>query len=84
LWLQGKTLPPQVVDIHNYGLMQLVNFIAEHYKWGSKQYISLWCDLDNDSIEIKSDEHLYEWFELNLENGVVHIVAQINDFEGPL
>jgi hypothetical protein len=64
--------------------MQLVDFIAEHYMWGSKQYISLWCDLDNESIEIKSDEHLIEWFQLNLENGVVCIVAQINDFEGPL
>jgi hypothetical protein len=44
----------------------------------------LWRDLDTDSIEIKSDEHLMEWFELNLENRVVCIVAQINDFEGPL
>jgi hypothetical protein len=83
-WLQGRTLPSQVVDMHNYGLMWLVDFVAEHYMWGSKQYISLWRDLDTDSIEIKSDEHLLEWFELNLENGVVCIVAQINDFEGPL
>jgi hypothetical protein len=64
--------------------MQLVDFIDEHYMWGSKQYISLWCDLDNESIEIKSDEHLIEWFQLSLKNGVVCIVAQINDFEGPL
>jgi hypothetical protein len=83
-WLQGRTLPSQVVDMHNYGLMWLVDFVAEHYMWGSKQYISLWRDLETDSIEIKSDEHLMEWFELNLENGVVCIVAQVNDFEGPL
>ena len=45
-WRQGKTLPTQMVDIDNYGLMQLVDFIAEHYMWGSKQYISLWRELD--------------------------------------
>jgi hypothetical protein len=30
------------------------------------------------------DEQLLEWFYLNLENGVVHTDAQINDFDGPL
>lgn len=35
-----------MVDIDNYGLMQLVDFIAEHYMWGLKQYISLWRELD--------------------------------------
>jgi hypothetical protein len=25
-----------------------------------------------------------EWFHMNLEKGVVHIDAQINDFDGPL
>jgi hypothetical protein len=83
-WQQGKMLPTQIVDTHNYGLMQLVDFIAEHYMWGSKQMISLFRELDNDSIEIKSDEQLHEWFELNAEKGVVRITAQINDFEGPL
>jgi hypothetical protein len=31
-----------------------------------------------------SDEHVLEWFEMNLEKGVVYIDAQINDFDGPL
>jgi hypothetical protein len=74
--LQCRALPPQVVNMHNYGFMQLVDFIDEHYIWGSKQYLSLSRDLDNESIEIKSDEHLIEWFQLNLENEVVCIVAQ--------
>jgi hypothetical protein len=72
-----------MVDIDDYGLMQLVDSIVEHYMWGSKQYISLWCELDSGSMEIKSDENLHEWFQLNVDR-VVHINAQINDFEGPL
>jgi hypothetical protein len=40
--------------------------------------------LGNASIEIKSDEHLLEWFKLNLENGVVCIDAEVHDFDGPL
>jgi hypothetical protein len=40
LWMQGKTLPTQSVDIHGCGVLQLVDFIAEHYMWGSKQYIT--------------------------------------------
>jgi hypothetical protein len=35
-------------------------------------------------IQITSDEQLLELFELNLEKGVVHIHAQINDFNDPL
>jgi hypothetical protein len=35
-------------------------------------------------MEIKSDENLREWFQLNLDMRVVHINAMINDFEGPL
>ena len=50
---------------------------------GSKQYITLWHDLENDSMEIKSDENLLEWFLINVENELVCINAQINDFEGP-
>jgi hypothetical protein len=80
-WRQGKTLPTQMVDIDNYGLMQLVDFIDEHYMWGSKQYISLWRELDSGSTKIKSDENLRKWFQLNLDRGVVYINAQINDFE---
>jgi hypothetical protein len=44
----------------------------------------LWRELDGASMEINSDENLREWFQLNLDKGVVHINAQINDFEGPL
>ncbi|KAG2607121.1 hypothetical protein PVAP13_4NG199422, partial [Panicum virgatum] len=51
--------------------------------WGVKQYITLWRELEY-SMEIKSDEQLLEWFQLNLDKGIVRINAQINDFEGPL
>jgi len=71
-WQQGRTLPTQVVDMHSFDLLQLVNFTAEHYIWGSKQYISLWRVLDEisrgPSIEIKTDEQLLEWFEINKDN----------------
>jgi hypothetical protein len=51
----------KVVDTNSFGLLQLVDFIAEHCLWGSKQYITLWHDLKNESMEIKSDENLLEW-----------------------
>jgi hypothetical protein len=35
-------------------------------------------------VPIKSDEQLLEWFNLNLENGVAYIDAQINAFDGPI
>jgi len=82
-YVKGKTLPTQRIDIHNYSLLQLVDFIAEHYIWGSKQHITLLRESEY-TIEIKSDEQLFEWFQLNLDKGVVEINAQINDFEGPL
>jgi len=82
--MQGKTLPTQIVDIHAYGLQQLVDFIAEHYMWGSKQYITFSRELETDSIEIKSDEDMLEWFECNLNKGVAQINAQVNEFVGPL
>jgi hypothetical protein len=44
----------------------------------------LWRALEDDSIEITIDEQLSKWFELNKDNGEVHIVGQVNDFEGPL
>ncbi|TVU31727.1 hypothetical protein EJB05_23425 [Eragrostis curvula] len=49
-----------------YLKLHLVNFVAEHYMWGSKQYISLRRALENHSLddhplEIKTDEHLLEW-----------------------
>ncbi|OEL33422.1 hypothetical protein BAE44_0005559, partial [Dichanthelium oligosanthes] len=81
---QGKTLPTQTVDIYNYDLLQLVDFIWGHCMWGSKQCITLWHDLDSVSIEITSDERLLELLQLNLDKGVVCINAQIDDFEGPL
>ena len=83
-YYQRKTLPPLVVDKHKCGILQLVDHIGETFEWGSKQYITLWRSLEDVSIEIKTDEHLLEWFELNFEKGVVHIDAQINDFNGPL
>ncbi|TVU13919.1 hypothetical protein EJB05_37358, partial [Eragrostis curvula] len=49
------------------------------------EYLSLWRD-DDDSycVAIKSDEQLHEWFQLNIESGVVPTYCQINNFEGPL
>ena len=44
----------------------------------------MWRELESDSIEIKYDEQLFECFDLNVDKGTVHIVAQIDDFEGPL
>jgi hypothetical protein len=78
-----KTLPPLTVDIHSFSLLQLVNHVAETFSWGSKQYVSLWRSLD-ESVEIRNDEQLLEWCEMNLQHGTVHINAQINDFDGPL
>jgi hypothetical protein len=75
-----KTLSPIVVDLSSYVLLQLINHIAEYFIWGSKQYISLFraTDVcDEVCVPIKSDEELREWFNMNLENGVVHIDAQI-------
>ena len=28
-WMQGRSLPTQTIDIYNYNLLQLVEFIAE-------------------------------------------------------
>ena len=73
-----------IVDRHSYGFLQLVDFVGERCVWGSKQYISFWRSLENASIEIKSDEELLQWFELNQERRVVHIDAQIDVFQGPI
>jgi len=83
-WWQGRTLPTKIVDINSFGLLQLVDFITEHCLWGSKQYLTLWRDLENYSMNIKSDENLLEWFLLNIEKGLVCINAQVIDFHGPL
>jgi hypothetical protein len=69
--------------MHSFSLFQLVNHILETFSWGSKQYISLWCSSD-ECVEIKNDEQLLEWCEINLQQGTMHINAQINDFDGPL
>lgn len=73
--MQSKTMPTQIVETRNYSLLQLVNFVVEHYMWGSKQHISFWLELESGSIKIKSDENVFKWFELNLDKGVVHINA---------
>ncbi|KAG2651226.1 hypothetical protein PVAP13_1NG252719, partial [Panicum virgatum] len=69
---------------HNYSFLQLVDFVGEHFVWGSKQCISFWRSLEDASIEITSDEQLLQWFELNQERRVLHIDAQIDDFQGPI
>jgi RIO-like serine/threonine protein kinase len=51
-WMQRKMLPTQNVDPQNYSMLQLVDFIAEHYNWGSKQLITSWCDMETESVEI--------------------------------
>jgi hypothetical protein len=78
-----RTLHPLTVDMHSFSLLQLANHIAKTFSWGSKQYISLWRSLD-ECVEIKNDEQLLEWCEINLQQGTVHIDAQINDFDDPL
>jgi hypothetical protein len=36
------------------------------------------------SFPIKSNEHVVEWFQINIEKGVMDIDAQMNDFDGPM
>ncbi|TVU32551.1 hypothetical protein EJB05_24282, partial [Eragrostis curvula] len=74
-------LSPIVVNANSYGLMQLVNHIADHFLWGSKQFF-FFCGVNLNMMTI--DEQLLQWIEMNLDKGVVHIIAEINDFEGPL
>ncbi|TVU13338.1 hypothetical protein EJB05_40390, partial [Eragrostis curvula] len=40
--------------------------------------------LNDDCVEIKNEENLLEWIDLNIEKGEVCIYAQIEDFDGPL
>jgi hypothetical protein len=41
--------------------------------------------LPNDiAIEIKFDEQLFKWFELNIESGIMCVDAEIKDFNGSL
>jgi hypothetical protein len=60
-----KTLSSIIIDASSYELLQLINYIAEHFMWGSKQYISLFRgsdDSDEVCVPIKSNEQLFEWF----------------------
>jgi hypothetical protein len=84
-YYQRRHLPSFVVNIDKCLLLNLVDYIDAKYIWGSKQYITLWRSLLNDVvIEIKSDEQLLEWFELNIESGIICVDAEIKDFDGPL
>lgn len=44
----------------NFGLVQLVDFVADFYMWGSKQCLTLWRDNDDNSVEIKSVEEVQD------------------------
>jgi len=69
-WWQGRTLPTKIVNINSFGLLQLVHFIAEHCLWGSKQCMTLWRDLENYSMEIKSDENLLRVVSIDRREGI--------------
>ncbi|TVU10854.1 hypothetical protein EJB05_44407, partial [Eragrostis curvula] len=80
-YCRRKTLSPIVVDASNYGLLQLVNHIAEHFLWGSKQYIFYGVNLNMMrmcAFQLKVMNNCFN------DKGVVHIIAEIDDFEGPL
>jgi hypothetical protein len=78
-----KTLSPIVVDASSYVLLQLINHIAEHFIW-VRSNISLYFVHPLFVMKYVFQLKVLEWFNLNLKNGVVHIDAQINDFDGPL
>ncbi|KAK3158826.1 hypothetical protein QOZ80_2AG0142080 [Eleusine coracana subsp. coracana] len=40
--------------------------------------------MEDKCVQIRNDELLSKWCELNVQKGVVHIDAQIHDFDGPL
>jgi hypothetical protein len=74
-----------VVDKDKCVLLNLIDYVGAKCIWGSKQYITLWRYLSDDvAIEIKSDEQLLDWFELNIESGIMCVDAEIKDFNGPL
>jgi hypothetical protein len=86
-YYRKETLSPFIAGANSCGLIQIIDHIAEHFMWGSKQYVTLYGSSEDSgdvSFQIKSDEQVLEWFHMNLEKGVVHIDAQINDFDGPL
>ena len=71
-WMQGRTLPTQTIDIHNYSLLHLVDFIAEHYMWGSKHLF--WICIYDGMLSIYY-QHICMWFQLNF---VCHVAVQIS------
>jgi hypothetical protein len=80
---RGSQHVKTIVDINSFTLMQLVDFICADFVWNSKQFISLHRG-DNGNGEIRSYEQLKQWLDVNLQKGVAHIEAQINDFSGLL
>lgn len=72
------------VDIANFKLLQLVDFIGSKIVWGSKQYITFWRVCDDAWVEISSDEQLHEWLSLNIAHEVANIEADVDEFKGPL
>ncbi|TVU10845.1 hypothetical protein EJB05_44398, partial [Eragrostis curvula] len=81
-YCRRNTLSPIVVDVSNYGLLQLVNHIAEHFLWGSKQYIFLWRQSEHDEEDVRFQLKVMKT--ASMTKGVVHIIAEIDDFEDPL
>jgi hypothetical protein len=52
-----RTLRPLVVDT-KFSLLQLVDFLGATFIWCSKKYLSLWHVLDDEFVEIKTDDDL--------------------------
>jgi hypothetical protein len=84
-YYQMRHLPSFIVDRDKCVLLNLVDYMDAKCIWGSKQYMILWSSLRDDvAIEIKSDKLLLEWFELNIESGIMCVDAKIKYFIGPL
>jgi hypothetical protein len=84
-YFQRRHLSSFVLEKNKCVLLNLVDYIAAKFIWGSKQYITLWCSLSDDvAIEIKSDEQLLVWFGLNIESGIMCVDAEIKDVDGSL
>jgi hypothetical protein len=84
-YYQRRHLPSFVNERNKCALLNLVDYIDAKFIWGSKKYITLWRSLSDDvATEIKSDEQLLEWFELNIESGIMCVDAKIKDFNDQL
>jgi hypothetical protein len=46
-YCRRKTLSPFIVDVNSCGLMQIIDHIAEHFIWGSKQYVTLYGSFES-------------------------------------